>query len=107
VDFDVIATYPLVPVNQVWSEVSKGNGVISSVVPNGLSPFADYRPVRVDRILINKIYLAYFEDLSYDQPYLQPIYVFEGNYTSSGGGGGSIHIYYPAVSGQYIKRAAN
>jgi hypothetical protein len=96
------ATYPLVPINHVWNEVSKGKGVISNVTPNDMSPFGEYRPVRVDRILINRIYIAYYENHTY-HPHLQPIYVFDGNYTASGGGGGSITIYYPAVDGQYVK----
>jgi hypothetical protein len=96
------ATYPLVPVSQVWDEVKKGNGVVANVTPKDANPFEEYRPVRVDRIFINNIYVAYYETPKF-QEHLQPIYVFEGNYTSSAGGAGDITVYYPAVDGQYVK----
>jgi hypothetical protein len=98
------ATYPLVPLNRAWKEVQEGKAPIVSVVPKDSNPFTRYSPVQVDRVLINEIYLAYYETPEV-QPYLQPIYVFEGNYTSAGNQSGSVTLYYPAVSGEYIKEA--
>lgn len=105
VDTDQQSTYPLLPVSLAWQEVLAGRGVIANVTPNGISPFETPPPVRVDRILINDVYLAYY-DRNAPQPYLQPIYVFEGNYTSSGTGGSSgiITIYYPSISGDYVSQ---
>ncbi len=97
------ATYPLVPIENVWKEVSQGKGVLASVVPKGASPFSEYTPVRVEKILVNNIYLAYY-DTPKLQKHMQPIYVFEGNYTAAGGSSGSIIIYYPAISGQWVKQ---
>jgi hypothetical protein len=94
--------YPLLPINIAWQEVSKGNGVVVSATPKEASPFDDYLPVRADNIFVNTIYLAYYENTKWQQ-YLQPIYVFEGTYTSTVGGSGTIVLYYPALDGQYIK----
>lgn len=99
------ATYPIVPVSDVWKIVSGGNGIISSVVSRDSNPFTNYRPVRVDKVLINDIYLAYYEPNKFHK-YLWPIYVFEGNYTSNNGGAGSITIYYPALTAEYVKPIA-
>jgi len=96
------ATYPLIPVTTAWNEVSQGNGVIVSVVPSNSNPFIEPPTVRVDQVLINEVYLAYFDNTQ-QQQYLQPIYVFEGNYTSQNGGSGDVFIYYPAISGEYVR----
>lgn len=98
---DQNATYPIIPVSMAWAEVSKNKGVIAGIMPKDGNPFEPYTPIRIDKILINKIYLAYY-DTPKLQKYLQPIYVFEGNYTTVGGGAGQITIYYPAISGDYI-----
>lgn len=95
------ATYPIIPVATAWEAVKKGEGVITSVIPENLSPFDNYKPTRINEILINEIYLAYYDSI-YPQKHLQPIYVFEGNFTGSGAGG-KIAIYFPAISGEYIK----
>ena len=99
------ATYPLVPITQVWNEIVKGKGIIVNVTPRDASPFDEFVPVRVDRVFVNNIYIAYYDNHKV-QRYLQPIYVFDGNYTSSVGGAGSITLYYPAVDGQYVKTNA-
>lgn len=95
------ATYPIISVTEAWNAVSSGQGVIASVTSNDKSPFEEYKPLRVERVLINKIYIAYY-DSKKPQKYLQPIYVFEGNYISSGDEG-DIVIYFPALDGSYIK----
>ncbi len=101
-----IATYPLIPVNTAWEQVSQNKGVVANVTQSGVSPFVDNPPVRVDRILINDVYLAYF-DSTKPQTHLQPIYVFQGNFNGPNGISGDITIYYPAVSGQYVKAQSN
>ena len=98
------ATYPIIPVTTAWSQIIAGNGVISLVKPNDLSPFEEYTPVRIAEILINDIFLSYYDDTEV-QPYLQPIYVFKGNYIGPNNEKGTIAIYYPAVSGEYVKSA--
>lgn len=98
---DQEATYPIIPVAMAWAEVNKNKGVIAGIMAKDGNPFEAYVPIRVDKILINSIYLAYY-DTPKLQKYLQPIYVFDGNYTTVGGGAGQLTVYYPAISGDYI-----
>lgn len=93
--------YPLISVRTAWDALIKGNYVISNVTPDTQSPFEEYTPVNVDRVLINEIYLAFY-DSDEPQKYLQPIFVFEGNYATQGGGEGSITFYVPAVNAEYV-----
>ncbi len=97
------ATYPLLPIATAWEEVAKGEGVISFVRPGTQSVFDEYKPIRVSEVLITDIFLAYYDDTR-EQPYLQPIYVFEGSYTGPDNSKGGIAIYYPAVSGEWVKK---
>ncbi|MBD3366129.1 hypothetical protein GF360_02170 [candidate division WWE3 bacterium] len=97
------ATYPVIPVGTAWNQVIQDNAVISYVKPNTQSPFQEYKPVEIAEILVNDISLAYYDD-SEEQLYLQPVYVFEGNYIGPNNEKGSISLYYPAVSGEYVKQ---
>ncbi len=100
------ATYPIIPVSVAWEQVSSHRGAISRVRPSDKSIFEEYKPVNVREILITDIYLAYYDDTE-DQDYLQPIYVFEGNYTGVGEEKGVITIYYPALASEYISTDSN
>lgn len=98
------ATYPLVSVSDAWDFVKDNKGAVVSILPENISLLTPYTPVRVEEVFINSIYLAYYDN-DKEQDYLQPIYVFEGKYTTAGTQGGSISLYYPAVSPEYIKAA--
>ena len=104
---DENGTYPIITVQEAWNAVSNDKqGVIASVIPTSDSVFAENsNPPRVDTILINNIYIAYY-DSEKKQNFMQPIYVFEGDYNVSGKAGGEITLYFPAVQGQYIKPIA-
>ncbi len=106
INTDEPATYPLTPIETVWEQISQNNGVVVNVTPQGASPFETPRATRVDRVLINEVYLAYFDNVT-PQQFLQPIYVFEGNYITTAGSSGSITIYYPAVSSEYVRVPVN
>jgi len=97
------AEYPIIPVKDAWEAVKNGRGVITKVVPRGSNPFEPYTSAVVEKILIDNIYLAYYETPKF-QTYMQPIYVFSGTYTTRGTSGGDIAIYFPAVSGEYTKQ---
>jgi hypothetical protein len=97
------ATYPIITVQEAWESIKAGKGVIVGVKPNKLNPFEAYIPTSVDKILVDNIYLAYYETPEY-QTYLQPIYVFSGKYTSRESGGGDITLYFPAITGQWTKQ---
>jgi hypothetical protein len=97
------AIYPLITVADAWKAVSVDRkGVIASVQPVGNSVFDFYAPQKADQILINNIYLAYY-DAPASQKYLQPIYVFEGKYNVANRPGGDIVIYFPALDGNYVQ----
>lgn len=97
------ATYTIIPVTEAWSMIQQGKGIVTSVKPKNSNSFETYTPVSVEKIFIDNVFLAYYENEKY-QTYLQPIYVFSGTYTSRGSSGGDIVLYYPAVSGQYTKQ---
>lgn len=107
ITLDSDATYPIIEVQTAWEAVRAGRGVIAGIKPANQSPFETYSPVPIDTILINNVSLSYYESTRY-QPYLQPIFVFEGKYgakTSSGAtNNGDIIIYFPAVSGEYVRK---
>lgn len=97
------ATYPLTPISTAWENVISGNAAIAGVNPNTRDPFSaqtkSFNPIQ---ILINDIYVAYL-DSEIQQTYLQPVYVFEGNYIATTDRG-DITIYYPAVAATYINQ---
>jgi len=87
-----------------WDFVKENKGAVVSILPESTSLLIPYTPVRVEEVFINNIYLAYYDNDS-KQDYLQPVYVFDGKYTTAGTQGGSIHFYYPAISPEFIKAA--
>lgn len=97
------ATYPIITVQEAWKMVTEGKAVITQVTPKQSNPFEPYYPVSVEKILIDNIYLAYYETPKF-QTYLQPIYVFSGKYTTRGTEGGSITLYFPAIKGEWTKQ---
>ena len=98
------AVYPIIDVKEAWKMVTENKAVIVNVTPKNANPFGTYTPVTVEKILIDNIYLAYYETPKF-QTYLQPIYVFSGKYTTRGTEGGSITLYFPAVTGEWSKRS--
>ena len=107
IDTEENATYPLIPIGVAWGQIVEGNGVISNVTSTEATPFEKNKPVRVDDIIINEVFLAYFDN-DRPQKFLQPIYVFKGHFTANTAGGkGSITVYYPAIGSEYIKGPQN
>ncbi|KKS05690.1 MAG: hypothetical protein UU64_C0025G0007 [candidate division WWE3 bacterium GW2011_GWF2_41_45] len=99
---ETTASYPIIDISTAWDAVKNGKGVITSVTPAGTTLFDKPPAPVVSEILVDNIYLAYYENLK-DQTHLQPIYVFEAKYKSLGSQGGEMVIYLPAVSGEYVK----
>lgn len=104
IDEESNATYPLLPISVAWQAVSAGNGVIAEITPKDKNPFEPYTATTVNKIIVNDVYIAYFDDIK-PQKYLQPIYVFEGNYTTGNAQSGTATVYYPAVQGQYVENS--
>lgn len=96
------ATYPVISASQAWEAVKQGKGIVANVTPKGANPFVEYETTTVQNILINDIYFGYYETPQ-SQKYLQPVYVFEGNYKTQGTQGGDITIYFPAIAGEYVQ----
>ncbi|MFC1722284.1 hypothetical protein ACFL0C_01405, partial [Patescibacteria group bacterium] len=100
------ATYPTLPISQAWNVVSQNKGVIVNITPKGSNNIVEYTPLKIEEIYIQDIYLAYY-DTPNAQSYLQPIYVFEGTYTTAGTQGGNIVLYYPAITPENIQTPQN
>lgn len=82
IDMNNVATYPLKTSEQAWQELINGQGYIARF------------PSRQSReILVRRVYLAYFQVESY-QPYIQPVFVFEGDDDFVG--------YTPAITSDWI-----
>lgn len=67
IDLENFATYPLKSSQEAWEELQMGKGYIASL---GTNPG--------NQIIIRRIFLAYYDLFEY-QPFLQPIFVFEGD----------------------------
>jgi len=100
---DSRATYPIISPSEAWNAVKLGRGVVANVTPKGANPFSQYVSTRVESILIDNIFIAYY-DTPKPQRFLQPIYVFDGKYTTRGTEGGYITIYFPAITKEYTKQ---
>ena len=97
-----LATYPIITVQSAWKAVSAGNGIISNITAKDSDAFKSPVPVALSRILINQVYLAYYETPEF-QKYMQPIFVFEGKYIGQDRNTGNISIYYPAITAEFVK----
>ncbi|MCX8008374.1 MAG: hypothetical protein N3A54_01580 [Patescibacteria group bacterium] len=83
IDYDTFATYSLRPIAQAWQELQNGQGYIAQYPLNNSS-----------EAVVRNAYLAYFD--SFDpQTYLQPIYVFEGDF--------GFTAYVPAIAPEWIE----
>jgi len=102
IDQKTDATYPIINPADAWNFIKQNKGALVSALPDNSSLLVPQTTIRIEEVFINKISLAYYENTT-QQDYLQPIYVFEGTYTTEGTAGGSVSFYYPAVSPEYIQ----
>jgi hypothetical protein len=83
IDYNTTATYELKTSNQAWEELKAGQGYIAQLPVTGST-----------NVTVRDIYLAYYD--TYDQqPYLQPIFVFEGD--------DGFVAYVPAIAPAWTK----
>lgn len=97
--------YYLSPIQDVWTAIQKGSGIVSYIRTQSGDYYVPIEGLNLTRIEIRDVYIAYFMEPEY-APYLQPIYVFQGQATTNAVGSGNtgeIFIYFPAVRGDYIK----
>lgn len=83
VDYNSVATYPLKNVASAWEELQKGQAYIVNV-----------KESETETITIRRVKLAFY-DADFYQPFLQPVYVFEGD--------DDFLAYIPAISPEWIK----
>ncbi|MBN1262847.1 MAG: hypothetical protein JW991_00660 [Candidatus Pacebacteria bacterium] len=84
VDREVWGTYPLKDITRAWEELKSGQGYVANLGDN-----------QAGEIKIRKVKLAYFDPPEH-QPYLQPIYVFEGDK--------KFIAYVPAIKAEHLAR---
>lgn len=101
VDTEKIGKYPPVPVEVAWKAVQENKGVYAKAKLKDASVFEKDQPLDISRVFIENIYLAYYDSETY-QKYLQPIYVFEGTFTTIDGQSGRVVIYTPAIGGNFV-----
>lgn len=85
VDTDTSETYPLKTTQQAWEELTQGKGFIAHLPPK-----------IGNEVIIRRVYLAYYQSSQY-QPYLQPIFVFEGD--------DKFAAYVPAITSDWTEPA--
>lgn len=100
INYDQKSDYNLSPIKSVWDAVKNNQGVVTYLKPKDTDFYAQSVPTSINTIEIRNIYLAYYEPKELET-YLQPIYVFEGQYKSAAEIG-DIVIYYPAVRGDLV-----
>lgn len=82
-DLEASETYPIISSQEAYEQLQKGNGYVVS------------RGTPSNPVIIRRVYLAYAEPFTY-QPYLQPVFVFEGD--------GNFAAYVPAITAEWISQ---
>lgn len=83
VDYDQVETYPLRDTQSAWRQLQAGEGYVAQKGTN-------------DTAIIRQVYLGYYDSFE-EQPYLQPVYVFEGD--------GGFLGYVSALDPRYVQAA--
>ena len=104
IDENNIGFYPIINSRTAWEALLSGNAILAGIYPTNESDLVQTNQSTITRVLINEIYLAYYEN-DRPQTHLQPIYVFQGNYLGEGGNAGEVYYYVPAVQGSYVNSA--
>ncbi|MBI4091518.1 hypothetical protein HY419_02060, partial [candidate division WWE3 bacterium] len=95
-DTDKFGRYPSLNVAEAWKKVSANQGVVSKLKLRSSSSFEKDSAQTVSKIFIENVSIGYYDSPNF-QPYMQPIYVFDGTFTTPDGQQGQIAIYYPAL----------
>lgn len=83
IDYDTQGTYALKPSALAWEELQAGRAYIARYPSNAGT-----------NVVVRKIYVGYYDSFN-PQMYLQPVYVFEGDY--------GFLAYVPAVSSEWTE----
>lgn len=83
--------YPLLSADQAFKDLQDGQASL-------ISPAS----INFKEINVKKISIAYYQDDNYE-PYLEPIYLFDGAGTAPDGREVDVRFYLPAVDPRYLK----
>jgi hypothetical protein len=83
--------YPLLPVDQAFKNLQDGQASL-------ISP----ESVNFKQVNVKSISIAYYQDDNYE-PYLEPVYLFDGTGTAPDGSEVNARFYLPAVDPRYLK----
>jgi hypothetical protein len=98
--------YYLSNISTVWQAIQQNQGIIAYARTKSGDFFVSQNNIAIGKVEIRDIYLAYYEPKELSK-YLQPIYVFEGQFETKAQLGklseqGEIVIYFPAVRGDFV-----
>ncbi|MFH1565685.1 MAG: hypothetical protein ABIB98_00585 [bacterium] len=99
--FQESSAYPIISIEKAWEYVKNGSGEIVYLKKNTDNFYDSYTPLKVIKMEIRDITLAYYQPQE-PTPLLQPIYVFEGVFTTTEKETGKFYIYVQALDPQYI-----
>ncbi|PIU68683.1 hypothetical protein COS81_03015 [candidate division WWE3 bacterium CG06_land_8_20_14_3_00_42_16] len=96
-----LAEYPLKSSDEAWMEIQSGGGAMVYFNLVGLDPNIPYTSTTILKIRVKKVILGYY-DSKEQQPYLEPIYVFECEAFLEGDKKGELTIYLPAITNDWL-----
>ena len=95
-EVEYCGTYPLITPSTALQRIQNGEGSLVFLNVNN-DEVEQYIPQNVKEFNVMDIYITYYEGL-FEQQYLQPVYMVEGQAVLADGTEADFHIYYPAIS---------
>jgi len=86
----------LITPSTALQKIQNGEGSLVFLNANN-DEVEEYIPQNVKKFNVMDIYITYYEGL-FEQQYLQPVYMVEGQAVLADGSEADFHIYYPAIS---------
>ncbi len=96
------STYPLKNINTAWNEIINGNGTIVKLTEENEDLYKPYTQKDVKSVKIKSIELAYIIDKDLPK-FIQPIYIFKGQFETQTGQLGQYVSYLPALDNNVVK----
>ena len=95
-EVDNCGTYELISPSTALQRIQNGEGSLV-FLNSGNDEVEEYTPQNVKVFNVMDIYITYYEGL-FEQLFLQPVYMVEGQAILEDGTEADFHIYYPAIS---------
>ncbi len=96
------STYPLKNINTAWNEINAGNGTIVKLTEEGEDIYKPYIQKNIKTVKIKSVELAYIIDKDLPK-FIQPIYIFKGQFETQSGVLGQYISYLPALDNAVVK----